>query len=71
VSGSGNDSRARQRTRSRSTYQDYDIPPDYLGRELRMGGPANRFIVDGILFRNGGPFRSSGRNRLKLAFSQR
>lgn len=68
TSGAG---RNQGRTRSRSTYQDYDIPPDYLGRELRTGGPANKYCVDAIIVRNGSVFRSSRRNRIKAEFRQR
>lgn len=57
-------------TRSRSTYKDFDIPPDYFGRELRTGGPANKFKVDAIIVRNS-KFRSSRRQRIKVEFSQR
>lgn len=67
--GSGNDSAAQAKGRTRSTYQDYDIAPDYLGRELRTGGPEHKYRVDAIIVRKG-VFRSSKRNRIKAEFRQ-
>lgn len=70
-SGSGSYGTSQTWQRSRSTYRDYDIPPHYFGSSLRTGGPSNRFKVDGIVIRNGGVFRSSGKNRIKAEFSQK
>lgn len=69
--GSGGGASTRGGTRSRATYKDYDIAPDYFGRELRTGGPGNKYRVDGIVVRGGTKFRSSRRNRIKAEFSQR
>lgn len=69
--GSGNTGRSVGRTRSRAQYQDYDIRPDFFGRELRVGGKDNRYRVDGIVIRNGSAFRSSRSNRIKAEFRQR
>ena len=49
---------------------DYDVAPDYFGRELRTGGPPNRNRVDAIMVRSKGKFRSSKRNRIKAEFLQ-
>lgn len=70
VQGSGNDGRSHNSGASVSGYQDYDIAPDYFGRELRTGGPANKGRVDAIIIRGKGKFRSSGRNRIKAEFRQ-
>lgn len=68
-SGSYGDTFTMQR--SKSSYLEYDIPPDYFAKELRTGGPANRHKVDGIIVRNGGVFKSSKKNRIKAEFAQR
>lgn len=68
--GSGGHGRNTGHSRGRSTYKDYDVPPDYFGRELRTGGPANKYRVDAIVVRGGYKFRSSGRNRIKAEFRQ-
>lgn len=49
---------------------EYDVQPAELGR-LRTGGPANRFLVDALVWRGGAPFRSTGRPYLWTTFNQR
>lgn len=70
-SGSGNHGLSLTRQRSKSSFLEYDIAPSYYGSQLRTGGPAHNFKVDGIVIRNGGTFKSSGKNRIKAEFSQR
>ncbi len=68
--GSGGKGGGNSRTHGRSSYMDYDIAPDYFGRELRTGGPPNRNRVDAIIVRGNRKFRSSRRNRIKAEFRQ-
>ncbi|TWT45294.1 AAA-like domain protein [Phycisphaerae bacterium RAS1] len=49
---------------------EYEVQPREFTR-LRTGGPANGWIVDGIVFQNGRTFAASGRTWLKTAFRQR
>lgn len=66
----GGNAKNQGRTRTRSTYKDYDVPPDFFSRELRTGGPQNGFRVDAIIVR-GTTFRSSRRHRIKVEFAQK
>ncbi len=72
TSGSGSGSYGATFTdqSSKSTYLEYDIAPDYFANHLRVGGKKNNHKVDGIVIRNGSPFKSSKRNRIKAEFSQ-
>ncbi len=49
---------------------EFEVQPREFTR-LRTGGPANGWIVDGIVFQNGRTFAVSGRTWLKTAFRQR
>lgn len=49
---------------------EFEVQPREFTR-LRTGGPANGWIVDGIVFQNGRTFAASGRTWLKTAFRQR
>lgn len=49
---------------------DFDLQPAELSR-LRTGGPENRYTVDAILSRTGAPFRATGRNWMRVSFSQK
>lgn len=49
---------------------EFEVQPREFTR-LRTGGPANGWIVDGIVFQNGRKFAASGRTWLKTAFRQR
>lgn len=69
-SGSGGHGINQSQQYGYSTYKDYDIRPDYFGRELRTGGKRNKLCVDGIVIINGRNFRSSGKNRIKAEFRQ-
>ena len=68
-SGSGGYGRNQGRQRGYTTYQDYDIPPEYFGG-LKTGGPKNKRVVQGVVIVNGRRFRSSGKNRIVAEFSQ-
>jgi hypothetical protein len=46
------------------------LQPNIYMHGMRTGGPANRFMVDGIVVRNGEPF-SNGENWLWCTFSQK
>lgn len=48
---------------------EYEIQPREFTR-LRTGGPANRGLVDAIVFQNGKVFKDSGRNWLPVTFKQ-
>jgi len=48
---------------------EFDLEPSELSK-LRTGGPANRHCVDAILFRTGAAFQASGRNWIRVTFSQ-
>lgn len=49
---------------------EYEVQPREFTR-LRTGGPANGWIVDGIVFQNGRTFATSGRTWLKTVFRQK
>jgi len=49
---------------------DVDVQPSAF-TQLRTGGPANGWTIDGILFQNGRRFQASGRNWLPVSFKQR
>jgi TraM recognition site of TraD and TraG len=49
---------------------DFDLQPAELTK-LQTGGPANKHLVDTILFRAGAPFRSSNRNWMRVTFDQK
>jgi TraM recognition site of TraD and TraG len=49
---------------------DVEVQPSAF-TQLRTGGPANGWTIDGILFQNGRRFQASGRNWLPVSFSQR
>jgi hypothetical protein len=51
------------------TYE-FEVQPREF-TQLRTGGPANGWIVDGIVFQNGRVFQSSGRTWLKTSFRQK
>lgn len=48
---------------------EYEVQPREFTR-LRTGGPANRGLVDAIVFQNGKVFKGSGRNWLPVTFKQ-
>lgn len=48
---------------------EFEVQPSEFAR-LRTGGPANDWLVDGIVFRNGRRFQSSGRSWLLATFAQ-
>lgn len=48
---------------------EYEVQPREFTR-LRTGGPANRGLVDAIVFQNGRVFRESGRTWLPVTFQQ-
>lgn len=48
---------------------EYDVQPAELCR-MRTGGPANQFLVDGLVWRGGQPFASTGRSYLWTTFRQ-
>ena len=48
---------------------EYDLQPAELGY-LRMGGPANKYCVDTIIHKTGTRFWSTGRNWMKVTFTQ-
>lgn len=58
-----------QATGGYSEHMEYDVQPAELGR-LRTGGAANDFRVDGLVWRGGQPFASTGRSYLWTSFSQ-
>ena len=49
---------------------DSELRPDAFSRGLRTGGAEHKFVVDGIVYRPGAPWRYSGRNCMLVAFSQ-
>ena len=49
---------------------DFQVQPSEFAC-LRTGSAANDFLVDAVLFRNGHPFRATGKNYMPLAFEQR
>lgn len=51
------------------TYE-FEVQPREF-TQLRTGGPANDWMVDGIVFQNGRVFKSSSRTWLKTSFRQR
>ena len=67
--GGGNQSSGD--TKGWTEYMDYEIPPEYFGTGLRKGGPKNRLMVDAILITTQEFKQASGRNRLKVEFSQK
>lgn len=69
-SGSGGYGRNQSLQVGYSTYQDYDLKPEYFGQSLRTGGRASRRRVDGVIVINGRNFKSSGKNRIKAEFHQ-
>lgn len=60
----------RGQTRGKSSYQDYALPPEYFGQNLRTGGPKNRRRVDAVMLRAGGTYRPTRSNWIKAEFSQ-
>ena len=48
---------------------EFEVQPREFTR-LRTGGPANGWMVDGIVFQNGRVFKASGRTWLETAFRQ-
>jgi hypothetical protein len=48
---------------------DFEVQPREFSK-LRTGGEANRGKVDAIVFKNGAAFKASGRNWMKVTFSQ-
>ena len=67
---SGADGQNRSVSESFSTYQDYEIKPDYFATNLRSGGPRNRMKVDGIIIRSGRIFAHTSRHWIKAEFQQ-
>lgn len=49
---------------------EFDVQPSAFTR-LRTGGPANCWMVDGIVHRNGKLFRDTGKGFLSVSFGQR
>ena len=49
---------------------EFEVQPREFTR-LRTGGPANGWMVDGILFQNGRMFQASGRTWLETSFRQK
>lgn len=49
---------------------EFEVQPREFTR-LKTGGPANGWVVEGIVFQNGRIFEASGRTWLKTAFKQR
>lgn len=49
---------------------EFDVQPAELGR-MRTGGPAHQFRVDGLVWRGGQPFASTGRSYLWTSFPQK
>ena len=54
-----------------SEQMEYEIPPTYWHTNLRTGGVANNFEVDGLLFCPAMCFKATGRNYLPVTFLQR
>ena len=48
---------------------EYELQPSEFSR-LRTGGAANRGQVDSIVFKNGAAFKKTGRNWMKVTFTQ-
>ena len=48
---------------------EYELQPSEFSR-LRTGGAANRGQVDSIVFKNGAAFKGTGRNWMKVTFTQ-
>jgi hypothetical protein len=49
---------------------EYQVQPGAF-TQLRTGGPANGWAVDGILFQNGRQFQATGKTWLPVSFRQR
>jgi hypothetical protein len=49
---------------------EYEVPPS-ICTAFRTGGPANRWLVDSIIFSNGSCFHATGRPYLFCTFSQK
>lgn len=61
--------RSGQASAGFSQSYEYELQPNvFLG--LRTGGPANRGVVDAILFQSGRRFRANGRSWLPVSFEQ-
>lgn len=53
-----------------SEQMDYLVPPAFFASGLRKGGPANDFLVDGVLVQGGRRFRASNGHALFVTFQQ-
>jgi len=49
---------------------DFEVQPKVF-TSLRRGGPENGWLVEGIVYQGGAPFRQSGKNWLRTGFLQR
>jgi hypothetical protein len=49
---------------------EYTVQPSAFTK-LRTGGPANKYLIDSIIFSNGACFHATGRPHLSCAFSQK
>ncbi len=61
---------AGQSTGGYSESFEYDVQPAEMSR-LATGGKANGFLVGALIWRGGGPFRSTGRSYLWTSFHQK
>ncbi len=53
-----------------STSYEFEVQPKAF-TQLRTGGPANKMIVEGIVFQNGRIFKSTGKSWMQVRFNQR
>jgi len=67
----GHDSANVTRSTSSSGYLDWELPPDYFSKELRIGTSGHRFKVDGIVVRTGRSWRKTKKHWIKAEFDQR
>ena len=49
---------------------EYEVPPSSF-LSLRTGGPANKWLVDAIVFSSGPCFHATGRPYMRVTFSQK
>jgi hypothetical protein len=61
---------SRSATAGFSEAYEFEVQPAAF-TQLRTGGPANRGVVDAIVFQNGRVFRETGRTWLPVTFEQR
>jgi hypothetical protein len=66
----GTSSGAGQASSGFSEIFEFALQPSELTR-MRTGGPANKFLVDALVWRGGQPFRTTGKPYLWTAFSQK